>query len=148
MKNFILFTLIILLTGCSQNEQEHFSIEGAWVREAPPNATAMAGYVTIKNNTDQTQILSSAISEQFKMVEIHRTIVENGVAKMRRQKDLPIPAGESLELEPGSYHLMLMKPKSAIKANDDVEITLCYYREDDPKKVIQEIDIILPVKKP
>ena len=148
MKKFILFIIIILLTACNQNERELFSIEGAWVREAPPNATALAGYVTIKNNTAQTQILSSAKSEQFKMVEIHRTIVENGVAKMRRQKNLPIPASGSLKLEPGSYHLMLMKPKSAIKANDDVEITLCYYREDDPNKVIQEVDIILPVKKP
>ena len=148
MKKFILFTIVSLLAACNQSEQEPFSIVEAWVREAPPNATAMAGYVTIINNTDQAHILNSAKSEQFKMVEIHRTIVENGVAKMRRQKNLPIPASGSLKLEPGSYHLMLMKPKSAIKANDDVEITLCYYLEDDPNKVIQEIDIILPVKKP
>ena len=148
MKKFILFTFIILLTACNQNEQELFSIEGAWVREAPPNATAMAGYVTIINNTDQERILSSAKSEQFNVVEIHRTIVENGVAKMRRQKELPISAGGSLKLEPGSYHLMLLTPKSAFKAGDQITVTVNLTLNDQENEDIQEINIVMPVKKP
>ena len=76
MHKLIIFTLIILLSACHNSEQDSFTVEGAWVREAPPNATAMAGYVTITNNTDQSRILSAANSEQFNVVEIHRTIVE------------------------------------------------------------------------
>lgn len=144
MYKIILFSFITLLFACNQAPKEAFSTEGAWVREAPPNATAMAGYVTITNNTEQDGILTFAKSKQFNVVEIHRTIVENGVAKMRRQKDLPIPAGGSLELKPGSYHLMLMTPKSTFKTNDEVTVTVGLKSGDD----IKEIDIIMPVKKP
>lgn len=144
MQKLLLIGFIVLLTACNQTPKEVFSVEGAWVREAPPNAGALAGYVSITNNSAQDHILRSAKSEQFNAVEIHRTIVENGVAKMRRQKDLPIPAGGSLVLEPGSYHLMLMTPKSAFKANDQITVTLDFQSGDD----IKALEIIMPVKKP
>jgi len=98
MYKIILFSFITLLVACNQTPKDAFSTESAWVREAPPNAGAMAGYVTITNNTDHERVLVFAKSKQFNAVEIHRTIVENGVAKMRRQEDVPIPAGGSLEL--------------------------------------------------
>jgi copper(I)-binding protein len=144
MYKLLLLTTLTLLTACGQSSKESFSTEGAWVREGPPNAGALAGYVTIKNHTDQDRTLVMAKSEQFNVVEIHRTIVENGVAKMRRQKDLPIPAGSSLVLEPGSYHLMLMTPKSAFKANDEVTVTVSLKHDE----VIEDFDIVMPVKKP
>ena len=142
----IFTTIIIILlsaAACNQNSPESFSIDNAWVREAPPNATAMAGYVTIKNNTQQKHILSYAKSAQFNQVEIHRTIIENGVAKMRRQNNLPIPADGSLILEPGSYHLMLLTPKSPLKANDEVTVTIGLKMDDK----VEEMDILMPVKK-
>ena len=145
MYKTIFFALIVLLvSSCNQSSSNAISTADAWVREAPPNASMLAGYVTITNNSDQERILKSAKSKQFKMVEIHKTIVEDGVAKMRRQDDLPIPAGASLVLEPGSYHLMLMRPNSPLKANDEVTVTVSLQSGDD----VKEIDIIMPVKKP
>lgn len=145
MYKTIIFTLIVLLSSsCNQSSSNTIDTTDAWIREAPPNASMLAGYVTIKNNSDQERILTSAKSNQFKMVEIHKTIVEDGVAKMRRQDDLPIPAGGSLVLEPGSYHLMLMMPKSALKANDQVTVTLGLRAGND----IKQLEIIMPVKKP
>ena len=147
MYKIILFTLITLLTACNQTPIEMITVEGAWVREAPPNARAMAGYVTITNNSKQDHILTFAKSKQFNAVEIHRTIVKDGIAKMRRQDDLPIPAGGSLELKPGSYHLMLMSPRTAFKANDEITVTVCLKLDGDPKAEIKEVDIVMPVQK-
>ena len=147
MNKIILFTLITLVTACNQTPKEIFTAEDAWVREAPPNASAMAGYVTITNNTKQDHTLTFAKSKQFNAVEIHRTIIKDGVAKMRRQDELPIPAGGSLELKPGSYHLMLMSPKTTFKANDEIMVTVCLKLDDDPKAEIKEVDIIMPVQK-
>lgn len=144
MQKLILLLIITLLVACNQTSKESFSVDGAWVREGPPNAGALAGYVTLTNHTDLDRTLVFAKSEQFNVVEIHRTIVENGVAKMRRQKDLLIPAGGSLVLEPGSYHLMLMTPKSAFKANDEVTVTISLKSDGD----VEDIDIVMPVKKP
>jgi len=145
MNKTILFTLITLLSAaCNQNASDTINTTNAWIREAPPNASMLAGYVTFTNNSDQESILTSAKSKQFKMVEIHKTIVENGVAKMRRQDDLPIPAGGSLVLEPGSYHLMLMSPNSKLKVNDEVTVTVSLKSGNETKQV----DIVMPVKKP
>lgn len=130
--------------SCTQTEQQDVKIENAWIREAPPNASAMAGYLTIQNATDQDRVLTFAKSEQFNSIEIHRTVITDGVARMRRQEDIFIPAGESLELKPGDYHLMLMGPKSQYKLNDELTVTLCLKHED----VVDEIDVIMPVKKP
>lgn len=143
MYKFILFAFIALLTACNQDSKNTFTTNDAWVREAPPNASMMAGYVTLKNNTDQDSFITYVKSKQFNMVEVHRTIVVDGVAKMRRQDDLPIPAGSSLKLEPGSYHLMLMGPKSALKLNDEITVTLGMKLEDK----IEDIDIVMPIKK-
>ena len=102
----------------------------------------LAGYVTITNNSDQERILTSAKSKQFEMVEIHKTIVEDGVAKMRRQDDLAIPAGASLVLEPGSYHLMLMHPTGALKANDEVTVTVSLKSGESANADIDDICLL------
>lgn len=144
MNKTILITLIIFLTSCcSQNAPNEISVDDAWVREAPPNAMMMAGYATIKNNTDQDRTLTFAKSKQFKMVELHKTIVVDGVAKMRRQDDLVIGAGDALKLEPGSYHFMLMHPEAALKLDDEVTVTIGLKQGD----TVEEVDIVLPVQK-
>jgi len=143
MYKFILFAFIALLTACNQDTNNSFSTNDAWVREAPPNSSMMAGYVTLKNNTDQDSIITFAKSKQFNMVEVHQTIVVDGVAKMRKQDNLAIPAGSSLKLEPGSYHLMLMGPKSALKANDEITVSIGLKIGDKN----EEIDIVMPIKK-
>lgn len=152
-KTILLALIVLVFSSCSQGpsnttSNNNIDTEDAWIREAPPNASMLAGYVTITNNSDQERILTSAKSKQFKMVEIHKTIVEDGVAKMRRQDDLAIPAGGSLVLEPGSYHLMLMHPTEQLKANDQVTVTVKLKSAEPANTEIDEIDIVMPVKKP
>ena len=99
-------------------------IDGPWIREAPPGADALAGYMTLNNHTDTEQVLVSAESAAFGMVMLHRTVMQDGVAKMVHQDKIAIPAGGSLSFSPNGYHLMLMKPKQALKAGDKVGMTL------------------------
>lgn len=134
----------VLLASCSQEPKETITVQDAWIREAPPNASAMAGYLSITNSTEQDRILTFAKSKHFNTVEIHRTIVEDGVAKMRRHNELIVPAGDSLVFKPGDFHLMLMSPQSELKAGDEVTITLCLLINDK----IEELDVVMPVRKP
>lgn len=140
--------IFFLLAACLKEQAgtvapNMVSIENAWIREAPPNALTMAGYLTIHNKTTQDRILTFAKSQAFKTVEFHRTIIEDGIAKMRHQDELLIPAGTSLVFKPGDFHLMMMEPKTALHMGDEVTITLCFKNAG----VIEEIDITLSVKK-
>jgi hypothetical protein len=67
-------------------------------------------------------------------------VVEDGMARMLPQESMPIPAGGELVLKPGDYHLMLMRPKSALKAGDEVELSLGF---DDGSTMA----VTLPVRK-
>ncbi len=99
-------------------------IEHPWVRESPPNASMMAGYLTLVNETDRPLVLVGASSPQFERVEFHRSRVEGGMARMTRERELVVAPGKALRLAPGGRHLMLVKPKRALRAGDRVELTL------------------------
>lgn len=98
--------------------------EGAWVREAPPTATALAGYLTVVNPSAEALTLVGATSPQFASVEMHEIVVADGLTKMQQVKQLVVPAGGKLAFAPGATHLMLMGPKQPLKAGAPVEIVL------------------------
>ncbi len=109
--------------AAASNDKTHtLQYTDAWIREAPPGMQMMAGYVTIYNPGKQDVIILSAASNRFMDIEMHKTEITNGTARMVEQENLLIPAGGSLELSPGGYHLMLMMPSSPLKMNDKVNI--------------------------
>jgi hypothetical protein len=100
------------------------TIEKAWIRAAPPGATALAGYATVRNSCPAAMVVTDASSGDFVMGMIHETLVENGVSRMRHVSSLPLPARGELRFEPGGRHLMLMHPKRMLKAGDKVKVSL------------------------
>lgn len=113
-------------------------VDNAWVREAPPGAMAMAGYMVVKNHGGSDKVLVDASSADFQSVMLHRTIIEGGMAKMVHQMAITIPAKGEVTFEPNGYHVMLMGPKRALKAGDTVEITL-KFKEGESLKVVHEV---------
>lgn len=99
-------------------------VENPWVREAPPTAAALGAFMVLHNHGGQPLVLVGAETAVAAEVQLHRTVMEGGMAKMLHQPGIEIPAKGSVEFKPGDYHLMLMKPKQALKAGDRVEITL------------------------
>jgi hypothetical protein len=97
-----------------------------WVREAPPQAAAMAAYMTVENASKAPLKLTGARSPQFAKVEIHEIVTENGMARMKEVKALTLAPGGKLVLEPGSTHVMLIGPKKPLPAGAPVELTLLW----------------------
>lgn len=104
--------------------KEELLIHDAWIREAPPNAMALAGYMTIVNSSNAERSLTVATSPVFGWIELHRTVHDGDVAKMVPQDAIKIPAGGRVELKPGDYHLMLMQPSQTLRVGDQISITL------------------------
>ncbi len=106
------------------SEAAGVSVRDAWGREAPPGMTMMAGYMELRNNTSQPQVLVAASSSDFEAVTIHRTIVKNGMAGMVHASQIKLTPNASFIFTPGGYHLMLMSPKRTLRAGDRVDINL------------------------
>ena len=106
--------------------QPDIQIEDAWVREAPPSARMLAAYMTLKNPADQDQVLVEVQSPAFSHVMLHRSEVIDGVARMIHLDEVVIPAGGSVQLEPGGLHLMMPAPETRLSAGDRVPLVLLF----------------------
>lgn len=116
MKYFFDTTIVIAcLLFATKSFAADIIIEDAWVREAPPNATILAAYMTINNTGEEKDSLVSVESDCCRKVEIHQSIVEDGQAKMIERKSLLVPAEANINLQPGGLHLMLIEPKQSYK---------------------------------
>lgn len=52
--------------------------------------------------------------------------MDNGVMKMRPIHGLEVPAGKSVQLKPGGYHIMFMKLKHQLKVGEVVKGSLTF----------------------
>jgi copper(I)-binding protein len=117
-------TLFLLLSTTHGADAQGLRISHAWIREAPPNAMASAGYLTIANPGPTDRRLVGVASPNLEWLEPHRTVQEGGVANMQPQDSMPVPAGGRLELKPADYQLMMMKSAKRLQAGDEVAATL------------------------
>jgi len=81
-----------------------------WSPVTPAGAKVAAGYLTLKNEGTEADRLVSVTAEIAPKGEIHEMSVDSsGVMTMRGLPDgIEIPAGATVELKPGAYHLMFM----------------------------------------
>lgn len=118
--------LLVALFACISTAivaQSELEFTDAWSPEAPPGRM-MAGFVTIHNPTDSAIALVGGSSPQFARVEIHSMSLDDGVMRMRRLEELVIGPGESVRLESGGTHLMLIEPTGRLGAGDRISVTL------------------------
>ncbi|OYR19853.1 DUF1775 domain-containing protein [Brucella thiophenivorans] len=101
------------------------SINGPSIRAMVPGAKVAGGFLTIKNDGKAADKLVSVTTTGVKRVEIHEMTMDNQVMKMRKlENGLDIPAGETVELKSGGYHLMFIQPDHPYKEGDKVSATL------------------------
>ncbi|MEO7325780.1 MAG: copper chaperone PCu(A)C [Dokdonella sp.] len=114
--------LALLGTVADVHAAGKLGVTDAWIRAAPPGASSVAGYATLKNTGDEAISILTVQSDAFRMTSLHETLVEEGVSKMRELHRLKIAPGETVQMQPGGKHLMLMQPRREILAGDKVEM--------------------------
>jgi copper(I)-binding protein/cytochrome oxidase Cu insertion factor (SCO1/SenC/PrrC family) len=102
------------------------AIMNAWVREAHPDASVNAGYMTLVNVGPEAVSLVKVESEAFKNIEVHEMARVDGLMQMREASDLVIPAHGQIHFEPGGKHLMLMGPQEHLTAGQKVDMALTF----------------------
>jgi len=107
------------------------TVSDAWARLAPPTATVMAAYATLGNAGEQSVLVQSASSKDFERVEVHSMTMDNGVMQMRKLDMLEIKVEQTLKLEPGGLHLMLIGPKRQFGMGDTIEVALRLCEENE-----------------
>ena len=87
-------------------------------------ARAGAVYMTLTNRAAAPDRLVSISTQAAASAEVHESAEKDGVATMRPIASLEIPAGGSVELKPGGYHIMLMGLKAPLKKGNMIMLQL------------------------
>jgi periplasmic copper chaperone A len=114
-----LLLALALSPGVVQGE---LRLVDGWIAEPPPGSRILAGYLTLENTGAESRSLVKVSSPRFAQVEMHRTVVVEGLARMEVLASLVIPAGGRLTMQPGGDHLMLIDPAAPIAIGAQVEV--------------------------
>jgi copper(I)-binding protein len=126
---FLTGIISLVLGSAAARDYKVGSIDIAepWSRATPRGASVAAGYMKITNKGTVADRLLSTSSEIAPTVEVHEMSMDNGVAKMRPLKaGLEIKPSETVELKPGSFHVMFVGLKKPLIAGDHVKATLVF----------------------
>jgi len=122
-------TVAATTTLAHEYEAGRLSIRHPWARETAAGQVAGGGFMTVVNNGNREDRLVSASSPVADEVQLHTMSMDGGVMRMRRDMEgFAIPAHGSLELRPGSNHVMFMGLKHALRPGEQVPVTLRFQR--------------------
>lgn len=120
-----LFALVLSMPVAARDCRPQ--VREGWVRMPPSGMSMktmpmMAGFGRIVNHCATPATILSARSPSFGSVELHETRVVEGVSKMRPLPSLRVAPDGAAVLRPGGMHLMLMRPRTALKAGSRIVV--------------------------
>ncbi len=102
-----------------------------FARASAGRAKNGAAFLTITNKGGADRLLAASTDVSTK-TELHtHTMDAEGVARMRQVEHIDVPAGETVMLQPGGLHVMLMGLKAPLKQGDSFPLTLRFENAGD-----------------
>jgi hypothetical protein len=104
-------------------------IESPWVRATPGGAQVAGGYLKITNKGQEPDRLIGGSLPIATGAEVHEMAMADGIMKMRKlENGLEIKPGQTVELKPGSYHVMFTGLREGLKDGQSIKGTLVFQR--------------------
>ena len=116
---------LFLLLGAAlpvRAAEDSIHVEHAWSRAAAAGRVGVL-YLTV-TDTGAADRLVGVDTEIADKAELHESLSENGVMKMRPVQSVPVKPGEPTVLKPGGYHVMLMGLRRELRDGDSFPVTL------------------------
>lgn len=128
-----------LLSGTAYAQS--VDVKDAWVRTSVPGQKATGAFM--KLTAKDGAKLVAASSPVAGVTEVHEMKMEGDIMRMKAVAGgLDLPAGKTVELKPGGYHVMLMDLKAALPKDSTIPLTLVF---KDAKGVESRLELKLPV---
>ena len=138
MKQLIITGLLaITVTAWAQTTVK---VEDAWVRGTVATQKATGAFMRL--TASEATRLVRAESPAAGVTEVHEMKMEGDVMKMRAIPALELPAGKTVELKPGGYHVMLLDLKAPLAKDTAVPLTLVF---QDAKGAESKLNLSVPV---
>jgi len=99
-------------------------VSDAWVRATGQGQKATGVFMNL--TAQKATRLVGVKADLTGSAEVHEMKMEKDVMKMQAVKALDLPAGQTVALKPGSYHVMLTDLKAPVAEDSQVVLTLLF----------------------
>jgi periplasmic copper chaperone A len=125
----------IISSGGAALAADAVSVSNSWVRATVPGQHVAGAYMDIaaKVRTALVAVESPVAGK----AELHTMTMDGGVMKMRPLEKLELPANKTVNLKPGSYHVMLIDIKRVLKVGERVPLTLTFQDQKGIKSTLK-----------
>lgn len=132
---------LVAALACGSTYAQTVDVRDAWVRTSVPGQKATGAFMKI--TARESARLMGGSSPVAGVVEVHEMKLDGDVMRMRAVPDgLELPAGKTVELKPGNYHMMLLDLKTALPKGSTVPLTLVF---KDARGVESKVELKVPV---
>ncbi|WP_120798650.1 copper chaperone PCu(A)C [Thiocapsa rosea] len=118
-----LITLLTALT-LSSAAMADVQVSDSYARAVPPGQPNSAAFLTLKNTSDEQVALQSASSSAADVVELHTHSHVDGVMQMHKVPRITLNGNETVVLEPGGLHMMLIGLNQSLITGEQIDLTL------------------------
>jgi hypothetical protein len=132
---YIAHTLAIAAALLAASAHAQVTVKDAWIRATVPQQKATGAFMRIDAAKDTK--LVSASSPVTPVVEVHEMAMQDNVMRMRQVPAVDVPAGKTVELKPGGYHVMLLDLKQQVKEGDTVPLALVFEGKDGKRETVE-----------
>ena len=128
-KLFLAFSLALATSAWAQTPVSptapvQVQVQDAWARATVAGQSATGAFMTL--TAPVATRLVGVSTPAAGVAEVHEMKLDGDIMRMRAVDALALPAGQSVVLKPGGYHVMLMDLKAPVKAGDSLPLTLVF----------------------
>ena len=135
----VIRTAIVAASLLAATAQAQVTVKDAWVRATVPQQKATGAFMQLKATKNSKLVSASSPLTPA----VHEMAMQDNVMKMRQVPAVELPAGKTVELKPGGYHVMLMDLKQQVKEGDTVPLTLVIEGPDGKR---ESVEVKAPVR--
>ena len=117
-----LFAALWVCTAFTAHAQ--VEVSDAWVRATGQGQKATGVFMNL--TAQKATRLVGVKADLTSSAEVHEMKMDKDVMKMQAVKALDLPAGQTVALKPGSYHVMLTDLKAPVAEDSQVVLTLLF----------------------
>lgn len=111
------------------------TVTDAWIRGTVATQKATGAFMKLKS-TENARLVA-ATSPAANIVEVHEMAMKDNIMTMRAVDAIELPAGKTVELKPGGYHVMLIDLVKPLAAGEKVPVQLTVVGKDGKKATVE-----------
>jgi hypothetical protein len=118
---------LALVAPAAAQQAGEVTVAAPWTRAVGAGGTG-AGFMAIRNAGSAPDRLVEARAAIARTVELHTHIRDGDVMRMRPVPAIELPPGQTVTLQPGGLHLMLIGLSAPLRQGEEVPVTLVFER--------------------